>query len=78
MKIIFYDTKPYDRIYFDKFFAKSGHNAVYIEEKLNLATVKLAEGADAVCIFVNDSAGEEIVDALYNLKVGLILLRCAG
>ena len=29
----------------------------YYSEQLNLATVQLAEGSDAVCTFVNDFAG---------------------
>ena len=33
-KICFFDTKPYDRIYFDEFAEKYGFEMVYCESKL--------------------------------------------
>ena len=40
--------------------------------------VPLAQGADAVCIFVNDSADAPTVGELARMGVRLIALRCAG
>ena len=78
MKIVFYDAKPYDKMFFDGYFFKKGYEAVYIEEKLNADTVRLADGAQAVCIFVNDRADAAIITSLHGFGVRLILLRCAG
>ena len=46
--------------------------------KLNEDTAVLAKGQDAVCIFVNDDAGKETIEALKEAGVKTILLRCAG
>jgi D-lactate dehydrogenase len=51
---------------------------VFLKERLCEETVGLASGADAVCIFVNDSGKADVVRALAAQGVRLILLRCAG
>lgn len=51
-KIAFFDTKPYDRTWFD-ILAKH-YEIAYFEEKLNRHTATLTDGFDAVCAFVND------------------------
>ena len=76
--ISFYDTKPYDREYFDIINEQYGFTINYFETKLNPKTVKLAEGSDAVCAFVNDDVSAPTVDALCKLGVKLIAMRCAG
>lgn len=78
MKIAFYDTKPYDRVWFDALAEQYGVEINYFDFKLNACTASLAAGHDAVCIFVNDEADKEAVDALYKNNVKLIALRCAG
>jgi len=45
---------------------------------LEASTVKLADGFDAVCVFVNDKVDAEVVSALASYGVKLIALRCAG
>ena len=76
MKIAFYGTKPYDKAGFDAIETK--HEIKYFEPRLTLDTAKMAEGYDAVCIFVNDDAGRDVVLKLADLGVKCILLRCAG
>ncbi len=78
MKIAFFDTKPYDKIAFDCEAEKHGINIKYFETKLNEDTVFLAKGADAVCVFVNDTVNSETIDALYEMGIKILLLRCAG
>jgi len=78
MKIAFYDTKPYDRTWFDAYVVEYGYEIIYIESHLSLDTVVLAKGCDAVCVFVNDSVSKEVIDELAKLGVKVILLRCAG
>ena len=78
MKVAFFDTKPYDIPGFDRYAADSGLEFKYFEPKLNLDTVSLAAGFDAVCVFVNDSVNAQVVERLHALGVKAIALRCAG
>jgi D-lactate dehydrogenase len=50
----------------------------YFVSRLTIESVHLAQGFDAVCIFVNDEAPRPVVEALAKGGVRLILLRCAG
>lgn len=78
MKIMFFDTKPYDKIWFEPLGKEMGYTLKFQEMKLNEDTAVLARGQDAVCIFVNDDAGKETMEALKEVGVKTILLRCAG
>lgn len=78
MKIAFFDTKPYDRPAFDRFAGENDIKIKYYETKLNEDTVFLARGTDAVCVFVNDTVNKEVIDALYEMGIRILLLRCAG
>jgi D-lactate dehydrogenase len=49
-----------------------------LEPRLTRQTVALAEGHDAVCVFVNDEVDATVVDVLAELGVELILTRSAG
>ncbi len=78
MNIAFFGTQPYDRTSFDKVNGRYGFHIDYIESHLNAVTVSLASGADAVCIFVNDTVDAATAAALDAMDVRLIALRCAG
>lgn len=78
VKILFYDTKEYDRKLFDRYNKKYGFEIKYLESKLNNETAPLAAGYDAVCIFVNDVADKETLEILKQCGVKLVVLRCAG
>lgn len=78
MKIAFFDTKPYDKTAFDIQAETHSIDIKYFETKLNEDTVFLAKGADAVCVFVNDVINKEVIDALYEMGIKILLLRCAG
>ena len=78
MKLAFYDTKQYDRIWFDKLKDKYGVEFKYLEVKLSEDTAALAKGCDGVVIFVNDTADRGTIDVLHNMGITLIALRCAG
>lgn len=77
MKIALFDAKPYDIESFNKY-VDEGIEIKYFETKLNEDTVELAKGFDGVCIFVNDTANAAVIDALYNMGIKFIALRCAG
>lgn len=78
MKIAFYDTKPYDLIWFDPLSEEYGYQIKYYDHKLNADTAVLAKGYDAVCVFVNDTVDAQVVELLCAQGIRLIALRCAG
>jgi D-lactate dehydrogenase len=78
MKLAFFDTKPYDIPGFDRYAIPAGIEIKYYEANLNIDTVSLAAGFDAVCVFVNDTISAAVVDKLCELGVKTIVLRCAG
>lgn len=76
-KIAFFDTKSYDRQWFDA--CNEGRFELeYYESKLNEHTVEWAKGADAVCAFVNDDLNEAVMLRLKELGIGTVAMRCAG
>lgn len=76
MKIVFFDTKQYDIDSFEKY--KGNNEFKYFDTRLTKDTVYLANGYDAICIFVNDIVDKDIIDKLVEYGIKLILLRCAG
>lgn len=79
MKILFYDTKDYDRDSFEERRADYPEIEIkYLRSELTVNTASLANGYDAICAFVSSDIGTEVVDILHECGVKLILLRCAG
>ena len=78
MKIAFFDTKPYDVLAFEQYGEKEGIAFKFFETKLTADTASLADGFDGVCVFVNDTVDQEVIDLLYGYGVKVIALRCAG
>jgi len=78
IKICFYDTKPYDKIYFDMYKEKNGFEIDYFETKLNSSTAILAKGYEAVVAFVNDIIDAKTIETLHDNGVKMIAMRCAG
>lgn len=77
-RIAFFDTKPYDKIYFDALKEKYGIEIEYFESKLSPRTAVMAKGTRAVCAFVNDDIGKETISVLKENGVEMIAMRCAG
>lgn len=78
MKIAFYGTKPYDKIWFEPMGKDYGFDIHFIEAACNKETIFMAKGYDAICIFVNDYVDAGMIDDLYEMNVKAILLRSAG
>lgn len=79
MKILFYDTKSYDK----ESFTKQAVNYPDIEIdflKMDLGphSCVTAKGYDAVCGFVNSNVCEKTIKTLSEEGVKLVLMRCAG
>ena len=83
LRVAFYGTKDYDRLFFSELSKDKGEGTynvdiTYFSSRLTIESAHLAEGFDAVCIFVNDEAPREVIKVLAKGGVRLILLRCAG
>lgn len=83
LRVAFFGTKDYDRIFFSELSKEKGEGTYntdirYFDSRLTPETAHLANGFDAVCIFVNDEAPREVIRTLHDGGVRLILLRCAG
>lgn len=78
IKVAFFDTKDYDRESFNRANLDEKVEISFFETRLSENTVKLAEGHDVVCIFVNDTVDAKVIDGLVEGGVKLIALRCAG
>lgn len=78
MKVACFSTKSYDRQSFNRALPDFGHSFSYFEVKLDLHTISLADGHQAICSFVNDHIDEAVMKKLDQLGIGLIALRCAG
>ena len=79
MKILFYDTKSYDKESFDAALSRFPEIEIeYIKYDLDPRTASLAEGFDAVCAFVSSNVGEQTLEILHSKGVSLVLMRCAG
>ena len=76
-KIAFFDTKPYDKEWFDKY-TGDDLDITYFETKLLPRSAELSAGFDAVCAFVNDDITESVVNTLCKNGVRLIAMRSAG
>lgn len=79
MKILFYDAKKYDKESFDKVAGEYKNIEIeYTDSDISEATAKYAKEFEGVCAFVNSNLSENVIKALAENGVKLILLRCAG
>lgn len=78
MKITFFGTKPYDRIWFEPLGEQYQYEIRFLESYLTEETVVLANGSDAICAFVNDDINAAVIEELVKMNVKAILMRCAG
>jgi len=78
MHVAVFSTKPYDRRFLEAANAATGHQLSYLEARLSIETTSLAEGAGAVCVFVNDEVNGDVLASLASKGVRLIALRAAG
>ena len=78
MKIAFFDTKPYDKKWFEPLAEKYGIKIKYFDSKLNSDTAIMAKGYDCVIAFVNDTIDTQTIDNLQSMGIKLLDMRCAG
>lgn len=78
MRVAIFSSKPYDENSLRGANDDHGHDLVFLEPRLTATTAPLAADCEAVCIFVNDEAGSEVIEALADNGVRLLALRSAG
>ena len=79
MKLLFYDTKSYDRKSFERELQDYPEIEIeFLNADLGPRTASLAKGFDGVCAFVSSDVGSETLRILHDKGVGLVCLRCAG
>ena len=76
MRVALFSTKKYDRAQFESL--PSRHELVFLEPRLDIHTSALAEGCDAVCLFVHDDASRQALERLASLGIRFVALRSAG
>jgi len=78
MKLLVYSTRKDERAFLVDAFSDRAIDAQFEEIHLNATTAALAQGFDAVCVFVNERVDREVIDQLSSCGVKVIALRCAG
>ncbi|WBL43777.1 2-hydroxyacid dehydrogenase [Algoriphagus halophytocola] len=78
MRVACFSSKSYDEVSFKSLLPKFEHEFTFFEPKLDLHTIALAEGYDAICTFVNDYIDEKVLQKLSKMGIQQIVLRCAG
>ena len=77
MKTLVFDSHSYDNTFLDA--ANAGrHELVYTQAQLDVHTAAMAEGFDAVCLFVNDRANAQVLERLAAAGVRMIAQRSTG
>lgn len=73
-----FDTKPYDRESLQGASAGTDIEWRFLECRLSEDTAAAANGAQAVCVFVNDHVDRRCLEKLATKGVKHVALRCAG
>lgn len=78
MKITFFSSQPYDRVFFERYNDSLGFELNFLDITLDEHSALLAKGSDAICVFVNDKVTAPIITILKENGIKVIALRCAG
>ncbi len=73
-----YDTRPYDRAALEAAAAGTVIEWRFWDFRLTSETAASAQGAHAVCVFVNDTLDRACLEVLAREGVKLVALRCTG
>src|SRR4030095_10088578 len=75
---VVFDTKSYDRESLQRASSAESIDWRFLESRLSSTTAPSAQGAQAVCISVNDRADRPCLERLHSVGIKHIALRCAG
>lgn len=78
MKVAFFNTKAYDKIFFELANKDFGHQISYFSAHLSIESAALVNDQKVVCAFINDDLSADVLSVLQQKGVELIALRSAG
>lgn len=78
MHISVFSAKAYDQAFLLAANERFGLDLRFLAPRLGPDTAALADGAGAICVFVNDHVDRPVIERLARGGVRLIALRCAG
>ena len=78
MRVAVFSTRPYDRLFLERANAGGRHQLEFHESRLDDSSAGAANGALAVCAFVNDHLDARVLRRLHAGGVRLLALRSAG
>lgn len=78
MRISVFSTRPYDRLFLTRANDAGRHQLDFHESSLDADSAAAADGAQAVCAFVNDRLDAGVLQRLHAGGVRLLVLRSAG
>ena len=78
VKVAVFSAKPHDLRFLAAANAVARHRLTFHDVRLSASTAALAEGAEAICAFVNDELSAPVIEALSERGIRLIALRSAG
>jgi D-lactate dehydrogenase len=80
MKTAVFSARRYDKSMLAEAnaLAGAGHELRFLEDRLTPATALLAEGCEAVCVFVNDNVDAEVLGILAQQGTRLVATRSTG
>ena len=78
MKVAVFTAKRYERELLDEFNRTRGHELLYLDASLGVATAALAQGCAAVSVFVNDVVDAAVLALLAAGDTRLVATRSTG
>ncbi len=78
MRVAVFSSKPYDKRYLTAAAQGSGHTLDFFEARLNIDQTPLADGYEAVCVFVHDEVDGKVLRKLADGGTRFVALRAAG
>ncbi|PCE65369.1 2-hydroxyacid dehydrogenase [Salinivibrio sp. YCSC6] len=76
--IAVFSAKSYDKAAFAHANQAFGYTLEFHDFQLTAKTAKMAQGAEAICAFVNDDLSRPVLEILSDANIKLVALRCAG
>ncbi|MAC59746.1 MAG: hydroxyacid dehydrogenase [Novosphingobium sp.] len=80
MRVAVFSARAYDRDFLEKANAAADgkHELLFFDIRLGTESARLAAECEAVCAFVNDQLGRDVLELMAGHGVRLVALRCAG
>jgi D-lactate dehydrogenase len=78
MKTAVFSTRRYDQTLLSRANLDGAHELLFLQDALSLSTAVLATGYEAVCVFVNDDVGADVLAQLARQGTRLVLTRSTG